>query len=46
MPSSRGIFQTQGLNPRLLRLLHWQADFFFLTTSTTWEAQKALNYNK
>ena len=23
--SSRGIFPTQGLNPRLLRLLHWQA---------------------
>ena len=22
----QGIFQTQGLNPRLLRLLHWQAD--------------------
>ena len=24
MPSSRGIFLTQGLNPRLLCLLHWQ----------------------
>ena len=24
MPSSRGIFLTQGLNPCLLRLLHWQ----------------------
>ena len=23
---SRGIFPTQGLNPRLPRLLHWQAD--------------------
>ena len=25
MPSSRGIFPTQGSNPHLLRLLHWQA---------------------
>ena len=25
MPSSRGIFPTQGSNPRLLDLLHWQA---------------------
>ena len=25
MPSSRGIFPTQGLNPLLLHLLHWQA---------------------
>ena len=24
MPSSRGIFLTQGLNPHLLHLLHWQ----------------------
>ena len=24
--SSRGIFPTQGLNPHLLHLLHWQAD--------------------
>ena len=24
--SSRGIFPTKGRNPRLLRLLHWQAD--------------------
>ena len=24
MPSSRGIFLTQGLNPHLLCLLHWQ----------------------
>jgi len=24
--SSRGIFPTQGLNPCLLGLLHWQAD--------------------
>ena len=24
MPSSRGIFPTQGLNPCFLRLLHWQ----------------------
>ena len=34
MPSSRGIFLTQGLNPRLLGLLRWQADS--LTTSPTW----------
>ena len=25
MPSSQGIFPTQGSNPPLLRLLHWQA---------------------
>ena len=25
-PSSRGIIRTQGLNPCLLHLLHWQAD--------------------
>ena len=37
MPSSKGIFTTQGSNPRLLRLLHWQAGFF--TTSITWGAQ-------
>ena len=24
MPSSRGFFQSQGLNPHLLCLLHWQ----------------------
>ena len=28
MPSSRGIFPTQGLNPRLLCFLHWQMGFF------------------
>ena len=36
MLSSRGIFPTQGLNPHLWHLLHWQVEFF--TTSTTWEA--------
>ena len=30
----QGIFPTQGSNPRLLCLLHWQAVFF--TASTTW----------
>ena len=30
----QGIFLTQGLNPGLLHLLHWQAD-----SSATWEAQ-------
>ena len=25
----QGIFPTQGLNPGLLHLLHWQADEFF-----------------
>ena len=30
MPSSRGIFPTQGLNPRLLHLLHWQMDSLLL----------------
>ena len=34
----QGIFQIQGLNPLLLHLLHWQADYFIKTTSTTWEA--------
>ena len=37
----QGIFPTQGLNSCLLRLLHWQAGFFFFffkTGSTTWEA--------
>ena len=33
----QGIFLTQGSNPCLLHLLHWQADRFF-TTSATWEA--------
>ena len=30
MPSSRGLFQTQGLNLRLLGLLHWQAGSLLL----------------
>ena len=30
MPSARGIFPTQGLNPRLLHLLHWQMDSLLL----------------
>ena len=29
----QGIFPTQGLNPRLLHLLHWQEDFLFFTTA-------------
>ena len=37
----QGIFPTQGLNPHLLHLLHWQAWFF--TTSATWEAHRAFN---
>ena len=32
----QGIFLTQGLNLRLLCLLHWQIEFF--TTHATWEA--------
>ena len=32
----QGIFLTQGLNPHLLCLLHWQVGS--LPTSTTWEA--------
>ena len=32
------VFPTQGLNPHLLHLLHWQVFFFFFTTSATWEA--------
>ena len=31
MPSSRGIFPTQGSNPHLQRLLHWQVGGFFTT---------------
>ena len=31
----QGIFPTQGLNWHLLRVLHWQADYFI--DSTTWE---------
>ena len=43
----QGIFLTQGSNPHLLHLLHWQSGFvcvcvcvvfFFFTTSTTWKA--------
>ena len=37
IPSSRGIFPTQGLN---LRLLHWQADFFY-----HWATREALYQN-
>ena len=33
----QGIFQTQGSNPCLLRLLYWQMDFFY--HCTTWEPQ-------
>ena len=40
---SRGSL-TQGLNPHLLGLLHWQAGSF--TTSTTWEAQESLAQTK
>ena len=33
----QGIFPTQGSNPHLFHLLHWQVlFFFFFTTSTTW----------
>ena len=42
MPSSKGIFPTQGLNLLLLCLLHWQAD----AISATWEAYKALKETK
>ena len=31
----QGIFPTQGSNPLLLHLLHWQVNFF--TTSIIWE---------
>ena len=40
MSSSRGFFLTQGSNPYLLCLLHWQAGFF--TTSATEEAHKSM----
>ena len=42
MPSSKGIFPTQGSNLLLLCLLHWQAD----AISATWEAYKALKETK
>ena len=32
----QGILLTQGSNPHLLGLLHWQADFFFLPLLVTW----------
>ena len=35
----QGIFPTQGLNPRLLYLLYWQAGS--LPLAPTWEAQLA-----
>ena len=44
LPFSRGS-SCQGSNPHLLHLLHWQAGFFF-TTSTTWEAHLAYNESK
>ena len=37
------IFPTQGSNPCLLCLLHWQAGFFF-TTGTSWEAWVILEW--
>ena len=33
----QGIFLTQGLNPHLLSLLHWQGGSFVI--NATWEAQ-------
>ena len=39
----QGIFPTQGSNPHLLCLLHWQVDFFTLSQSYTkgpWEARR------
>ena len=40
MPPSRGFFQSQGLNPHLLCLLHWQVGSF--TTSIAWDAPQNL----
>ena len=40
MPHSRGFFQSQGLNPHLLFLLHWQVGSF--TTSISWDAPQNL----
>ena len=34
----KGILLTQGSNPHLSRLLHWQVGCGFFTTSATWEA--------
>ena len=45
MPSSRGSFQTQGLNPSLLHLVHWQADS--LPLAPPGESQRVVvNYAK
>ena len=41
-PSLQGSFLTQGSNLRLLCLLYWQVCCVFFTTSTLWEAPKAL----
>ena len=38
IPSSRGIIQTQGQKPHLLRLLHWQADSLpVVPANSKWE---------
>ena len=41
--SSRGIFLTQGSNPCLLCLLHWQAGSLPLAPCLVWEAQTRLD---
>ena len=38
----QGIFQTQGSNPYLLCLLHWQVDSF--TTSDTWKPKLGFSF--
>ena len=37
----QGTFPTQGLNPHLLYLLHWQADFYH---GATWEVHSLYEY--
>ena len=34
----QGLFSTQGSNPHLLRLLHWQVVFVLFIFKATWEA--------
>ena len=42
---TQGIFLSQGSNPHVLCLLHWQTFFFFfLTTSAAWEVPVLKSY--
>ena len=41
----QGIFSTQGLNPWLLHLLHWQADSLPLSSPGKWSWKGATQFN-